>query len=133
LKRTVRNEDKLANAKFSAFAGWELTGWPILTIRRGEVVYEGGKILAGGQRPIGAQAALAETIATGVCEPACWAARPKLLRTDSNRSLRNATGLWTRAPKFRILKIIEQRLAPKFAIFGARRPTFLARDRTLHR
>jgi hypothetical protein len=28
------------------FAGWELTGWPIVTIRRGEVVYEGGKILA---------------------------------------------------------------------------------------
>ena len=46
LKRTVRNEDELANAKFSIFAGWELTGWPIVTIRRGEVVYEGGKILA---------------------------------------------------------------------------------------
>jgi dihydropyrimidinase len=36
----------LANAKFSIFAGWELTGWPIVTIRRGEVVYEGGTILA---------------------------------------------------------------------------------------
>src|SRR5260370_13476325 len=46
LKRTVRNEDQLANAKFSIFAGWELTGWPIVTIRRGQVVYEGGKILA---------------------------------------------------------------------------------------
>ena len=46
LKRTVRNEDQLANAKFSIFAGWELTGWPIATIRRGQVVYEGGKILA---------------------------------------------------------------------------------------
>jgi len=34
LKRTVRNEDQLANAKFSIFAGWELTGWPIVTIRR---------------------------------------------------------------------------------------------------
>jgi hypothetical protein len=45
-KRTVRNEDQLANAKFSIFAGWELTGWPIVTIRRGQVVYEGGKILA---------------------------------------------------------------------------------------
>jgi dihydropyrimidinase len=52
LKRTVRNEDQLANAKFSIFAGWELTGWPIVTIRRGEVVYEGGKVLAG-QRSIG--------------------------------------------------------------------------------
>jgi dihydropyrimidinase len=46
LRRTVRNEDELANAKFSIFAGWELTGWPIVTIRRGQVVYEGGKILA---------------------------------------------------------------------------------------
>jgi dihydropyrimidinase len=46
LKRTVRDEDQLANAKFSIFAGWELTGWPIVTIRRGQVVYEGGKILA---------------------------------------------------------------------------------------
>ncbi len=46
LKRTVRDEDQLANAKFSIFSGWELTGWPIITIRRGEVVYQDGKILA---------------------------------------------------------------------------------------
>ncbi|PYQ96628.1 MAG: hypothetical protein DMF96_17685 [Acidobacteria bacterium] len=45
-KRTIRNEEQLANAKFSIFAGWEVTGWPIVTIRRGEVVYQGGKILA---------------------------------------------------------------------------------------
>jgi dihydropyrimidinase len=46
LTRTIRNEDQLATARFSIFAGWEVTGWPIVTIRRGEVVYEGGKILA---------------------------------------------------------------------------------------
>jgi dihydropyrimidinase len=46
LKRTVRDEDQLANARFSIFSGWELTGWPIITIRRGEVVYQDGKILA---------------------------------------------------------------------------------------
>jgi len=46
LKRTVRDQDQLANAKFSIFSGWELTGWPIVTIRRGEVVYQDGKILA---------------------------------------------------------------------------------------
>src|SRR5262245_9667950 len=46
LKRTVRNEDQLANGKFTIFAGWELTGWPTVTIRRGEVVYQDGKILA---------------------------------------------------------------------------------------
>jgi dihydropyrimidinase len=46
LKRTVRNEDQLANARFSIFSGWEIVGWPVVTIRRGEVVYEDGKILA---------------------------------------------------------------------------------------
>jgi dihydropyrimidinase len=46
LTRTIRDEDILSNGKFSVFAGWEVTGWPIVTIRRGEVVYENGKILA---------------------------------------------------------------------------------------
>jgi dihydropyrimidinase len=46
LKRIVRDEDQLSNARFSIFAGWEVTGWPVVTIRRGEVVYEGGKITA---------------------------------------------------------------------------------------
>ena len=46
LTRTVRDEDQLANATFSIFSGWEVTGWPIVTIRRGEVVYQDGKILA---------------------------------------------------------------------------------------
>jgi dihydropyrimidinase len=43
LKRTIRDEDQLSNAKFSIFAGWEITGWPLVTIRRGEVVYQDGK------------------------------------------------------------------------------------------
>jgi dihydropyrimidinase len=46
LRRTVRDEDQLANAKFSIFSGWEVVGWPIVTIRRGEVVFQDGKILA---------------------------------------------------------------------------------------
>jgi dihydropyrimidinase len=46
LTRAIRDEDQLANARFSIFSGWEVTGWPVITIRRGEVVYEGGKILA---------------------------------------------------------------------------------------
>ncbi len=45
LKRTIRDADQFSNAKFSIFAGWEVTGWPLLTIRRGEVVYENGKVL----------------------------------------------------------------------------------------
>jgi dihydropyrimidinase len=46
LKRTVTDEEQFSNAKFSIFTGWEITGWPIVTIRRGEVVYEGGQIVA---------------------------------------------------------------------------------------
>ena len=46
LTRTVRDADELGNGKFSIFTGWELTGWPVLTIRRGEVVYEQGTVLA---------------------------------------------------------------------------------------
>jgi len=46
LTKTIRDEDILSNGKFSVFSGWELTGWPILTIRRGEVVYENGEIVA---------------------------------------------------------------------------------------
>jgi dihydropyrimidinase len=32
---------------FSVYSGWEVTGWPVMTLRRGEVVYENGEILAG--------------------------------------------------------------------------------------
>jgi dihydropyrimidinase len=46
LTRTIRDEDILSNGKFSIFAGWEVTGWPIVTIRRGQVAYENGKIVA---------------------------------------------------------------------------------------
>ena len=46
LTRTRRDEDILSNGRFSIFAGWEITGWPIVTIRRGQVVYENGKIVA---------------------------------------------------------------------------------------
>ncbi|MCI0435658.1 MAG: amidohydrolase family protein, partial [Gemmatimonadetes bacterium] len=33
LTRTIRDEDILSNGKFSIFAGWEVTGWPMVTIR----------------------------------------------------------------------------------------------------
>ena len=46
LAHTIRDEDILSNGGFSIFEGWELTGWPIITIRRGEVVYEGGRVLS---------------------------------------------------------------------------------------
>lgn len=46
LTRTIRDEDILSNGKFSIFSGWQVTGWPIVTIRRGQVVYENGKVVA---------------------------------------------------------------------------------------
>lgn len=46
LTRTIKDEDILSNGKFSIFSGWEVTGWPVVTIRRGQVVYENGKIVA---------------------------------------------------------------------------------------
>ena len=34
----------LSNTGFSIHAGQEVTGWPRITIRRGEIVYENGRI-----------------------------------------------------------------------------------------
>lgn len=46
LNRKIRDDDILSNGKFSIFSGWEVTGWPVVTIRRGQVVYENGRIVA---------------------------------------------------------------------------------------
>ena len=46
LRKSVTDEEQLSNAKFSIFTGWDITGWPTTTIRRGEVVYENGKMTA---------------------------------------------------------------------------------------
>jgi dihydropyrimidinase len=43
---TITDAEQLSNARFTIFSGWKVTGMPIVTIRRGEVVYEGGKISA---------------------------------------------------------------------------------------
>jgi dihydropyrimidinase len=34
-----------SNSDYTAFDGWKVTGWPVVTIRRGEIVFRGGKIL----------------------------------------------------------------------------------------
>jgi dihydropyrimidinase len=44
--RTVRDQDMFSGTGYSVYAGWEVTGWPTMTIRRGEVVYEKGRITA---------------------------------------------------------------------------------------
>ncbi len=35
-----------SNCDYSVYDGWEVTGWPVTTVRRGEVVYANGRILA---------------------------------------------------------------------------------------
>jgi len=45
MKKTIRDQDALSNAKYSTYAGWEITGFPRTTIRRGEIVYDNGKVI----------------------------------------------------------------------------------------
>jgi dihydropyrimidinase len=44
-RRIVRDEDILSGAGHSVYAGWEVQGWPLITIRRGEVVYQHGRVV----------------------------------------------------------------------------------------
>jgi dihydropyrimidinase len=44
--RTIRDGDTLSKAGFSIYSGTEVTGWPQVTIRRGEIVYEQGQVRA---------------------------------------------------------------------------------------
>lgn len=53
LTHTVDAEDDPSHSDYTPFQGWALTGWPIMTVRRGEVVYEDGRVTgrAGSGRP----------------------------------------------------------------------------------
>ena len=42
--RPIRDADMLSGSGYSVYSGWEITGWPRMTIRRGEVVYENGRV-----------------------------------------------------------------------------------------
>jgi dihydropyrimidinase len=44
--RKVKNSNLLSKAGFSIYEGNEVTGWPQTTIRRGEIVYDSGRITA---------------------------------------------------------------------------------------
>jgi dihydropyrimidinase len=46
MKKVLKDEDQFSNAKYTTYAGWEITGFPKTTIRRGEIVYDNGKVLA---------------------------------------------------------------------------------------
>lgn len=54
---TVRAEADHSKADYSVYEGWQVKGWPITTIRRGEIVFDGGKIVgrAGSGHLIGRQ------------------------------------------------------------------------------
>ena len=45
-RRTIRSADMFSRAGHSIYDGREVTGWPVATLRRGEVVYERGQIKA---------------------------------------------------------------------------------------
>ena len=40
LTRTVSGEMLHSNADYSVYDGWQVTGWPVVTVRRGEVVFD---------------------------------------------------------------------------------------------
>ena len=44
--RTIKDEDMFSNAGFSIYEGTQVTGWPLITIRRGEIAYENGEVIA---------------------------------------------------------------------------------------
>jgi dihydropyrimidinase len=45
-RRTTRatTADDPSNADYTVYEGWEVTGWPVTTIRRGEIVYQDGRV-----------------------------------------------------------------------------------------
>ena len=45
MKKILKDEEEFSNAKYSSYAGMDVTGFPKTTIRRGEVVYDNGKIV----------------------------------------------------------------------------------------
>ena len=46
ISEAIREEDMWSRAGYSAYEGWQVTGFPRTTIRRGEVVYDDGVVLA---------------------------------------------------------------------------------------
>jgi len=57
----VRDAELFSRAGYSVYAGQEMRAWPHATIRRGEVVFEAGKVLG--------QAGTGRSIARGLTAP----------------------------------------------------------------
>jgi dihydropyrimidinase len=45
LTRTVSADMLHSNADYSVYEGWQVTGWPVVTIRRGSVVFADGEVV----------------------------------------------------------------------------------------
>ncbi len=45
LERIASADDDPSRSDYTPFEGWTVTGWPVITIRRGEVVYEDGRVV----------------------------------------------------------------------------------------
>jgi len=45
LTRTVRGSMLKSNADYSAYEGWQVTGWPVVTLRRGEIVFRDEEVI----------------------------------------------------------------------------------------
>jgi dihydropyrimidinase len=54
LEREASAADDPSRSDYTPFEGWPVTGWPTMTIRRGEVVYEDGRVVgeAGSGKPV---------------------------------------------------------------------------------
>ena len=45
LTRTVRTTMLKSRADYSVYEGWQVTGWPVLTLRRGEIVFRDDEVV----------------------------------------------------------------------------------------
>ena len=45
LTRRIEGSMLKSNCDYSPYDGWEVTGWPVLTLRRGEVVFQDGEVI----------------------------------------------------------------------------------------
>jgi dihydropyrimidinase len=44
--KTLRATDLTSNADYTPYEGWEVIGWPVLTMSRGEIVFRDGEVVA---------------------------------------------------------------------------------------
>jgi dihydropyrimidinase len=45
LERVVNAAMLHSRADYSVYEGWHVTGWPVMTVRRGEIVYQGDRVI----------------------------------------------------------------------------------------